>query len=59
MNINQALIIRQMERVIISHTQQNIENGRSNASHETHGGRVDFPFVVIVVIPIHYRHHDG
>ena len=47
-----------MEQVIIPHTQQIMETGQTIASCETHGGRVDFPFVVIVVIFIYCRQRD-
>ena len=50
MNIQQALMTRQVEQVIVSHTQQNIVTSQTEASCETHGGRVDFPFVMTVVI---------
>ena len=59
MSIQQALIIHQVEQVIISHTQQTIETGKTNAPREAHGGILDFPFVVIVVIFMHCCQRDG
>ena len=51
MSIEQALTIIQTTQVIHSHSlhQDNVETGQRTTSHETHGGHVDFPFVMALI----------
>ena len=51
MNIKQVVAISQMTQVIKSHTEHkaNIVTVQTNASCESHGGRVDFPSIMALI----------
>ena len=52
MNIEQALAIGHMTELMHSHYLvfgDNVEIGQRNSSRQTHGGRVDFPFVMKLI----------
>ena len=52
MNIEQALATGHMTQLMLSHflvLGDNIEIGQRNAFRQTHGGRVDFPFVMKLI----------